>query len=126
MIHRALTGEAPDGSVRLDRRRDNPILPPLSSAFHSDELLVFAEQTLRNNHLQRAIALSPGQNVIRLSGVDLGTDLGRGFARIGGSRFRPDLQGPTELISNLQKVDAVFKYDANTGKWITDTIFPTR
>jgi hypothetical protein len=126
LITRALTGRAPDGSIRLNPKTGDPILPPMSSAFHSDELLVLAEQTLRKKHLQKAIALSPGQNIIRLNGIDLGFDLGRGFSRIGSSKFRPDLQGPPQLIDNLQKVDAVFKYDANTGKWVTDTIFPTR
>jgi hypothetical protein len=126
LVQRALTGYAPDGTVKLNPKTGQPILPPMASAFNSDELLSFADNAVRQNYLERAAALSPGQTVLRLEGVDLGFDLGRGYARIGGSTFSPSLQGPPQLFTGLQKVDAVYKWDSTLNRWATDTIFPVR
>lgn len=98
----------------------------MSSAFHSDELLVYADDVLRQNYLERAAALSPGQTVIRLEGVDLGSDLGRGYTRIGGSAFNSTIQGAPQLITSLQRVDAVYKWNPTLNRWVTDTLFPVR
>jgi len=44
-----------------------PSVPSLSPAFHSDELIVFADQAIRNSGaLQKALARQPGQSVIRV------------------------------------------------------------
>lgn len=76
---RAKSAIKPNGDV-------GPSVPPLSSAFHSDELLVFADQTVRNSGaLQKAMTRQPGQDVIRVTVDDvgdIGTDLGRGFKRV--------------------------------------------
>ncbi len=46
LMVRAKTGVKPDGAI-------GPSVPPLSSAFHSDDLLVQADQFVRNNALQK-------------------------------------------------------------------------
>jgi len=87
LILRAKSAIKPNGDV-------GPSVPPLSSAFNSDELLVFADQSVRNGGgLQRAIARQPGQDVIRVTVDDvgdIGTVLGRGFKRVltGGNKAR--------------------------------------
>ncbi len=126
LIHRSLTGYAPDGSVKINPSTGQPILPPMSSAFNSDEMLVYADNMVRENYLERAVTLAPGQNVIRINGVDVGLDVGRGYARIGSSAYNPNLKGPLQRIDGLHRVDAVYKWDAAQKRWVTDTIFPSR
>jgi hypothetical protein len=77
----ALTGVAPDGHVKV-KTNGQVILPSLSSAFHSDELLVAADQTVRNSAaFQRKVTeLLPGETFITVKAGDiggLGLDLGR-------------------------------------------------
>ncbi|MNL40007.1 hypothetical protein D3C87_1623230 [compost metagenome] len=98
----------------------------MSTAFYSNDLLILADEILRESCLGRAVAFSPNQNSIRLNGVDLGVNLGRGFSRIGSSSYNPNLQGPIQRIDGLQKVDAVYKWSSVENRWLTDTIFPTR
>lgn len=78
LMVRAKTGVKPDGAI-------GPSVPPLSSAFHSDDLLVQADQFVRTNALQKAIARNPGSDTVRVTADDVGdvgADLGRGFKRI--------------------------------------------
>ncbi|NOZ54347.1 MAG: hypothetical protein GXP08_14655 [Gammaproteobacteria bacterium] len=125
---RALTGVAPDGHVKVVKGKT--ILPPMSSAFHSDNLLIHADQAVRNNGaLKTAIANNPGKSFITVkpAGVgDLGVDLGRGFQRISGSKFKPELQGAPRLIENLRSVQATYEFNPATKAWETITIFPSR
>ena len=128
LMRRALTGVAPDGHVKIVKGKT--ILPPMSSAFHSDELLVYADQVIRNNGaLKSVIAKSPGKSIITVKPQDvgdLGVDLGRGFEKIGGSKLKPDLQGPPRLIENLRSVQATYEFNQVKKTWETITIFPSR
>jgi hypothetical protein len=128
LMHRALTGVAPDGHVKIVKGKT--ILPPMSSAFHSDELLVSADQMVRNNGaLKAAIAQNPGKSIITVKPADvgdLGVDLGRGFERIGGSKLKPELQGPPRLVENLRSVQATYEFNRANNVWETITIFPSR
>jgi hypothetical protein len=127
-MYRALTGKAPDGHVKIVKGKT--ILPPMSSAFHSNELLVFADQAVRNNGaLKVAIAHNPGKSIVTVKPSDvgdLGVDLGRGFERLSGSKFKPELQGAPHLIENLRSVQVTYEFDQATKVWETITIFPAR
>src|SRR5690554_834167 len=126
--HRALTGVAPDGHVKVVKGKT--ILPPMSSAFHSDELLVYADQFVRNNGpLETAIRRNPGKTFITVKPADvgdLGVDLGRGFERISGSTLRTELQGAPRLVENLSSVQTTYEFNQVTKVWETITIFPSR
>ncbi|CAM3997257.1 hypothetical protein VA7868_01111 [Vibrio aerogenes CECT 7868] len=102
----------------------------MSSAFHSYELLVFADQKVRSNRaLKKVIAQSPGKTRITVKPEDvgdLGVDLGRGFERIAGSRYKPKLQGASRLVENLRSVQAVYELNVTKTIWETITIFPVR
>ncbi|QMV15561.1 hypothetical protein Vspart_02883 [Vibrio spartinae] len=128
LMHRALTGVAPDGHVKVVKGKT--ILPPMSSAFHSDELLVRADQAVRNNGaLQAIIAQNPNKSILTLTPKDvgdLGVDLGRGFERIAGSKFNPELQGATNMVENLRSVQATYEFNQVKQVWETITIFPSR
>lgn len=93
LMHRALTAVAPDGYVKISNGKT--ILPPMSSAFYSDQLLIKVDQTIRNGGaLQAAIAKNPGETIITLRPAnvgDLGVSVGRGFERIAGSKLNPGL-----------------------------------
>ncbi len=65
LIVRASTGVKPDGS-------SGPI-PPLSSAFYSDDLLLYTDLAIRNNGgLANALARQPGQSIVRVEAQDVG------------------------------------------------------
>lgn len=127
-MHRTLTGVAPDGHAKVVKGKT--ILPPMSSAFHSDELLIHADQAVRNNGaLQAAIAQNPGKSIITVKPADvgdLGVDLGRGFERIAGSKLKPELQGAPNLVENLRSVQATYEFNQAEQVWETITIFPAR
>ncbi|MEM9103948.1 MAG: hypothetical protein AAGB12_16690 [Pseudomonadota bacterium] len=128
LMHRALTGEAPDGHVKLNKK-GVAILPPMSSAFHSDELLIYADQYVRKNILPMAIANTPDANTILVTPQevgDIGVDLGRGYVRIGGSKYRPNIHGAPQFINNLNSVQGTYQYNPSLGVWETITIFPAR
>jgi hypothetical protein len=118
---RARTGVAPDGSKKVVGGKT--VVPPNSTAFHSDELLVKADQAIRNGPLKAQIAADPSATVQKVEGFDVGIDLGRGYSRIGGSK-QPDLQGPLELRKGITKATAVYEKNAATGEWQTITIYP--
>ncbi len=129
LMQRALTGEAPDGHVKIDRRTGLPIIPPLSSAFHSDELLKQADQMARESDVfkNKLDNLQPGVTLITIKPEeigDFGVDLGRGYKRISTSRLRPELQGAPEKVDNLRSIQGTWQKSAVTGKWETITIFP--
>lgn len=128
LMHRALTGVAPDGHVKVIRGKT--ILPPMSSAFHSDDLLIYADQSVRNNGiLQSVIDKNPGKTFITVKpedAGDLGANLGRGFKRISGSKLNPDLQGAPNIVENLRSVQATYELNPDSGMWETITIFPAR
>ncbi|MBB6582004.1 hypothetical protein HXP36_09665 [Ralstonia solanacearum] len=129
LIIRALTGVAPDNSVKLTKS-GQPILPPMSSAFHSDQLLGYADQYVRSNGaLANAIQNHPGEAFVTVTPADvgdMGLNLGRGYVRLGGSRLQPDLQGAPQLIDNLRSVQGTYYFNATTGQWETVTLFPAR
>ncbi|MBK85082.1 MAG: hypothetical protein CMD81_14770 [Gammaproteobacteria bacterium] len=128
LIHRALTGIAPDGHAKIVKGKT--ILPPMSSAFHTDELLIFADQTVRNKGaLQAVIELNTGKSIITVKPADvgdLGLNIGRGFERIAGSKLKPELQGAPNLIENLRSVQATYEFNHTKQLWETITIFPAR
>ncbi|SAL02579.1 LysM domain protein [Caballeronia pedi] len=129
LLTRALTGIASDGSIKL-ARNGVPILPPMSSAFHSDQLLAYADQYVRGSGaLASAIANNPGApyvTVMPASVGDMGLDLGRGYVRVGASKFSPDLHGAPQLVDNLRSVQGTYALNPTTGKWETVTLFPAR
>lgn len=103
------------------------VVPPLSTAFHSDELLVLAERQVRSEFLDDAIGRAlPDQKVISINGVELGRDLGRGYTRVSGAKSSLGKAGPPNKIEGLSKVNAVFKLDPKSGLWLTDTLYPVR
>jgi hypothetical protein len=122
LLTRALTGVAPDGSFVV--RNGQMVIPPSSTAFHSDALLAQSDQIIRQNYLDRAIALSqPGAQRVTLEGVDMGINIGRGFDRVSSV---PGAAGPLQFNSNLSRVTAVYSYDAVAGFWRTVTIYPVK
>jgi YD repeat-containing protein len=121
LMVRAYTGVAPDGSYVL---RDGQILiPPSSSAFNSDALLAQSDLLLRQGYLDRAIALSRGATSVTVTGVDVGSVVGRGFDRVTST---PGGVGPLQYFDNLTKVTGSYRFDAASGTWRTVTIYPTR
>ncbi|MET1257444.1 hypothetical protein [Aliikangiella maris] len=123
-MYRAKTAVKPNGDV-------GPSVPPLSSAFHSDELLVFADQAVRNGGaLQKAIARQPNQSVVRVTiddAGDLGADLGRGFKRVYGSGNKAknlETHGAPVRVDNLRSVEGVYMFNPSKNVWETITIFP--
>lgn len=124
LMLRAKSAKKPNGDV-------GPSVPPLSSAFHSDELLVSADQAVRNSGaLQKAIARQPGQSVIRVTvndAGDLGTDFGRGFKRVlsGGNKAKNiKIHGAPVKVNNLRSVEGLYQFNPSTKVWGTITIFP--
>jgi hypothetical protein len=130
LMYRSLTGIAPDGHVKIDGKSGKVILPPMSSAFHSDQLLAYADDAIRNNGtLATKITQNPGAQYVTLTPEDvgdLGYNLGRGYARIGGSKLDPTLQGAPKLIENLRSVQATYGFNPLTNRWEPVTIFPAR
>lgn len=119
---RARTGVAPDGSSKVVAGQTK--IPPHSTAFHSDELLITADQAIRNGPLQAKIAANPSETLHRVVGYDVGKDLGRGYSRIGPASYSPDTQGPLLRHDGISKATAVYEKNATTGKWMTITIYP--
>ncbi|GLS25903.1 hypothetical protein [Marinibactrum halimedae] len=129
--HRALTGEAPDGHVKIDRRSGRPVVPPISSAFHSDKLLIETDQRIRNSSAfkDKVNQLPEGADTITLGPGDLGDlgqNLGRGYRRLGGSRLNPETQGAPQKLNNLNSAQGTWKRNSETGEWETITLFPVK
>ncbi|MCZ6249642.1 MULTISPECIES: hypothetical protein [Vibrio] len=128
LMTRALTGLAPDGKVK--EVKGKVILPPMSSAFHSNDLLLYADQEIRKKGgiLEKKIKES-NSNILTVRPDDMDSfelDLGRGFKRIGKSKYQPDLQGPVEMVKGLDKVQATYELNKSNGVWETITIFPSK
>ncbi|MBN1008294.1 hypothetical protein [Amphritea pacifica] len=112
---RARTGVAPDGSKT---RRG---YTPTSTAFNSDELLVNADDFLRNNYLDDAIKnAEPGTLRIKVS-ADTGVELGRGYIPVG---KKTGQSGPLQTVNDLTNVEAWYVYDPAKNIWQTNTIYP--
>jgi len=112
---RAQTGVAPDGSKT---RRG---YTPTSTAFNSDELLVQADDFLRNNYLDDAIKnAAPGTLRVKVS-ADTGVELGRGYIPVG---KKTGLSGPLQKVDGLTNVEAWYVYDPAKNIWQTNTIYP--
>ena len=110
---RARTGVAPDGSKT---RRG---YTPTSTAFNSDELLVQADDFLRNNYLDDAIKnAEPGTLRIKVS-ADMGVELGRGYVPVG---KKAGLSGPLQKVDGLTNVEAWYVYDPAKNIWQTNNI----
>jgi YD repeat-containing protein len=119
---RATTGVAPDRSSVV--RNGQVVIPPTSSAFDSNELLVQSDLYIRQNYLERAIALSPsGAPQVAIDGVDMGGVVGRGFDRVSAT---PGAAGPLNFNSGMSRVTAVYAYDPAAGVWRTITIYPAK
>ncbi len=120
---RARTGVKPNAAV-------GPI-PPMSSAFYRDDLLIFADQAIRDGGaLQRAIARQPGQTVVRVEASDvgdLGSNLGRGYLRIGATANKganAATVGPVQRVDNLRSAQGIYEFNVHTRVWETITVYP--
>ncbi|KRB76817.1 hypothetical protein ASE07_26285 [Noviherbaspirillum sp. Root189] len=123
LITRARTGIKPNGQT-------GPI-PPLSSAFYSDGLLISTDQAIRTSGgLPNAIARQPGQTVVRVETQDvgnLGVDLGYGYKRIGATsnvKVNSTTLGPLLRIDNLRSAQGIYEFNVATGNWETITVYP--
>ncbi|MDD9939915.1 MAG: hypothetical protein OXU20_02520, partial [Myxococcales bacterium] len=104
-----------DGDVRL---------PPQASAFHTDELLLRADDAIRQGPLREFVAANPNATVFSPRKAPVGFDAGRGFSRIGGVRHRPGTQGPLRRHDGLDHVSGHYRLNPQTGEWDTITLFP--
>jgi YD repeat-containing protein len=123
VMNRARTGVKPNGDV-------GPI-PPMSSVFYSDDLLIQADNSIRTSGgLSNAITRQPGESVVRVltdDVGDLGVSLGYGYVRPGhtGSKaFNATVEGPLQRIDNLRSAQGIYVLNPTTGKWETITVYP--
>jgi hypothetical protein len=123
VVNRARTGVKPNGDV-------GPI-PRMSSVFYSDDLLIQADNSIRNSGgLSNAIARQPGESVVRVltdDVGDLGVNLGYGYVRPGhtGSKvFNATVEGPLQRIDNLRSAQGIYEFNPTIGKWETITVYP--
>jgi hypothetical protein len=123
LIVRARTGIKPNGDA-------GPI-PPLSSAFYSDDLLISTDQAIRDSGgLQNAIARQPGETVVRVEAQDvgdLGSDLGYGYQRIGATGnklINGTTEGPLLRIDGFRSAQGIYEFNVTTGRWETITVYP--
>jgi len=123
LIRRARTGIKPNGAT-------GPV-PPQSSAFYSDDLLVSTDAHIRNSAaLQRAIARQPGQSVVRIERADVGdvgVDLGYGYPRpaaTGNLNANSTFIGPLQRIDNLRSAQGIYEFNAALNRWETITVYP--
>lgn len=124
LIVRARTGVKPNGDVDA--------IPPISSAFHSDDLLIYADDYIRSSGaLQRVAANNPGKSVIQVTSSDvgdIGVDLGRGYLRIGytGNKpFNATVLGPVQRVDNLTSAQGWYEFDPLKNIWETVTVYPS-
>lgn len=121
LIRRALTGVTPDDV-------QGSFVPSLSSAFHSDEALIFADQQIRNGGaLETAIARHPLAFEVRVTPDlvgDLGVDLGRGYVRVGGGALDASNRGLPRLMTNLRSAQGDYAFNPSTGNWETISVYP--
>ena len=99
----------------------------MSSAFHSDALLVATDKAIRENGaLDAAIKAAPaGANKVTVKPAhvgDLGQDLGRGYERIGKDT---SLQGPLNQVDDLRSAEGIYSRNA-AGQWETITLYPAK
>lgn len=122
LSYRAVTGIAPDGSFVV---RDGQVVVPRSStAFNTDELLVQSDLLVREQYLERAIALSkPGTARVTIEGANMGSVVGRGYDRVSAT---PGTPGPLRYFDDLTRATAVYEYDAAGSAWRTVTIYPVK
>lgn len=123
LVKRARTGIKPNNQT-------GPI-PPLSSAFYTDDLLIFADKSIREGGgLERAIVRQPGQTVIRVEASDvgdLGVDLGRGYVRVGANSNKPAnaaVVGPVQRIDGLRSAQGIYEFNSQKSVWEVITIYP--
>ena len=119
---RATTGVGPDGAIAFGKN-GIPYIPPSSTAFHSNDLLVHSDLFIRKNYLNQAISASNGSAKITITGIDMERSVGRGFDRVTSA---PGAFGPLQFNSDLTRVSAVYQRDAVTGLWNTTTIYPVK
>ncbi|MEL4168388.1 DUF637 domain-containing protein [Pseudomonas sp. ZS001] len=124
LMLRAKSAIKPNGDV-------GPSVPPLSSAFYSDDLLIFADQTIRSSGaLQKAISRQPGEDVVRVTVDDigdLGVNLGRGFKRVlsSGNKVKNiEASGAPVKVDKLRSVEGVYQFNSDKKVWETITLFP--
>ncbi len=105
-------------------RNGQVVISPTSSAFNSNELLAQSDLYIRQNYLERAVALSPpGASQVAIEGVDMGSVVGRGFDRVSAT---PGSAGPLSFNSGMSRATAVYAYDPATGVWKTITNYPAK
>ena len=72
--------------------------------------------------MQAAIAANPGEIFLTVIG-EVGDNIGRGYSRIGGSRFL-DAQGPLQYHTDISHARGTFEFDPVSGEWQLITLFP--
>lgn len=124
LVARARTGLKPNG--------DTGPIPPLSSAFYSDALLISTDQAVREGGgLASAIARQPGESVVRVEAQDvgdLGMDLGYGYARLyktGNLAANEAAVGPLQRIDGLSSAKGIYEFNPMTKIWETITVYPS-
>jgi len=122
LMTRAYSGVAPDGSYVTKNGQIQ--IPPSSTAFNTDALLAQSDLLLRQQYLDRAVALSnPGAQRVTIEGVETGSVVGRGYDRV---TTTPGGVGPLQYHGNLTRVTGVYEFDAPSGTWRTVTIYPVK
>jgi hypothetical protein len=122
LLNRAFTGVAPDLSTVV--KGGQVVIPPSSTAFNSNELLVRADQVIREQYLNRALSIKGGNpSEIVVQGVDIGQVVGRGYDRVSSAVGGV---GPLQYHDNLTRATAVLRYNTATSQWNTITIYPVK
>jgi hypothetical protein len=120
---RATTGVKPNGDVSA--------VPPISSAFHTDSLLIYADDYIRESGaLQRAIVNNPGKPVVQVTTKEVGNigiDLGRGYVRVGATgnpQFNSTVFGPLQRLDGLNSAQGWYQFSPSKNLWETITVYP--
>jgi len=121
---RAWTGIAPGSTAPSFR------YPSSSSAFHSDELLAFADSSIRSSGvLEARLAANPNLRNISINPSmvgDLGVDLGRGyipvrpFEQVGAVNY----QGPLMRVDNMNSAGGFYRFNPATQQFDMITLYP--
>ena len=80
--------------------------------------------------MQRAIARKPGQTVVRVDEADvgdLGSNLGRGYVRIGATANKgsnASVMGPVQRVDNLRSAQGIYEFNPSKQVWETITVYP--
>lgn len=74
--------------------------------------------------LQRAIDEQSGAEFVSVPPTDTGSNMGRGYARIGSSKYREGTAGPLQYYPEISHVRGTYERDPLSGEYFPVTIFP--